>query len=55
MADKPVPFRVHFEDGSHWNINASDAQAARKLAKPVADQRRTTVRKIKVVRENAGG
>ncbi|WP_421358178.1 hypothetical protein [Agrobacterium rosae] len=52
MADKPVPFRVHFEDGSHWDTKAVDAQTARKLAKLVSDDRNTIIRKIKLIREN---
>ncbi len=52
MAEKPLPFRVHFDDGSHWDTNAVDAQEARKFAKPVSDQRRTVIRKIKLIREN---
>lgn len=55
MADKPILFRVHFEDGSHWNCAATDAQAARKQAKPISEQRRTTIRKVKLVREDARG
>ncbi|NTF32336.1 hypothetical protein [Rhizobium skierniewicense] len=55
MAEKPAPFRVHFDDGSHWDTSALDAHEARKFAKTVSDQRRTVIRKIKLIRENERG
>lgn len=55
MADKTALFRVHFEDGSHYDVNATDAQDARKLAKPRCEQLATTINKIKLVRGGARG
>lgn len=55
MADKTSLFRVHFEDGSHHDVNATDAQDARKLAKAECELRTTTIRKIKLVRGGVHG
>ncbi|MDD1499771.1 hypothetical protein PVA19_15215 [Agrobacterium sp. CNPSo 3708] len=55
MAEKTSLFRVHFEDGSHHDVNANDAQDARKLAKQQCEQRDTIINKIKLVRGGANG
>lgn len=49
MAEKPVTFRVHFEDGTKLDILAADATSA---AKAAGQQSHGIITKVKRVREN---
>lgn len=51
MADTLLPFRVHFDDGSTFDVDATDAVAARKRATPIAESRDTFIKKTKLIRE----
>jgi hypothetical protein len=43
-----TPFRVHFADASHYDVDATNAHAARAAAQAVhADQRITKVKVLK--------
>ena len=55
MAEKTSLFRVHFEDGSHHDVKAIDAQDARMLGKTECERRETTINKIKLIRGGARG
>ncbi|WP_287374905.1 hypothetical protein [Mesorhizobium sp.] len=46
----PVPFRVHFDDGTKIVVNAPNPDLARKAAKAKND---APITKIKRVKENA--
>ncbi len=52
-----LPFRIHFEDPeiAPLDLDASDAEAARKLAAKRRGVPAGAIRKVKIIREKANG